>query len=97
MAGKIFVGDYGIVVRVSTGIDLTGATALKIKVLKPNGNESTWTATAILPITTGDITYTTTLSDFSVAGTYKIQAEITFSSSKFLGETTSFRVYEKWQ
>jgi len=97
MAGKIFVGDYGVVVRVSTGVDLTSATSLKIKVIKPNGHETTWTASAVLPITSGDITYTSILSDFNVVGTYKVQAEVTFASSKFLGETTSFRVYTKWQ
>jgi hypothetical protein len=97
MAGKIFIGDYGVVVRVSTGVDLTGATSLKIKVIKPNGVEATWTAAAVSPVTSGDVTYTTALSDFNVAGTYKIQAEVTFTSSKFLGETTSFRVYDKWQ
>jgi Tfp pilus assembly protein FimT len=178
MAGKIYAKDYGVAVRVSTGINLTGSTARTIKVNKPNGQESSWTATAatahtgsisirldasartftrvsgsyltdgfavgdtitttgfvnsgnnttkiietvtdtVIKVTvgtglvtengtgsivsstplndSGDITYTTVLNDLNVAGTYKIQAEITFASSKFLGETTSFRVYNKWE
>ena len=97
MAGKIYKGDYGVVVRVDTKIDLTSATGHTLKIYKPNGIEASWACTVESPDTGGILTYTTVLGDLNVAGTYKLYAEVLFASGKFLGEVATFRVYNPWE
>ncbi len=97
MAGRIYKGDYGVIVRVDTKINLTGSTGRAFKILKPDGREVSWSCTVESPATGGILTYTTVLGDLDVSGTYKLYAEVTFASSKFLGETATFRVYNPWE
>lgn len=97
MAGKIYVGDYGVIVRVSTEINLTSATGYALKVYKPGGRKEDWIPTIELPATGGFLLYTTVSGNFDEAGTYKLYAEVTFASGKFLGEVATFRIYDLWE
>ena len=97
MAGKIYKGDYGVVVRVDTKIDLTSSTGHTLKVRKPNGIEASWACAVESPATGGILTYTTVSDDLNVAGIYKLYAEVLFTGGKFLGEVATFRVYDPWE
>lgn len=98
MAGKIYKGDYGVVVRVNTEIDLTSSTGHTLKVYKPNGIKADWACAVESPATGGILTYTTVSGDLDVVGTYKLYAEVLFAGpSKFLGEVATFRVYAPWE
>ena len=98
MAGKIYKGDYGVVIRVDTKIDLTSSTGHTLKVYKPDGREVSWACTIESPATGGILTYTTASGDLDVSGTYKLYAEVLyFPSGKFIGEVATFRVYGLWE
>ena len=97
MAGKVYAGEYGVPVTINTSMDLTGATSIVARVLKPNGMEAVWTMIAQAPLISGVLTYTTQPADLSVAGNYKIRAEITFPTKKRYGETAFFRIYGKFE
>jgi hypothetical protein len=92
--GKIYVGDWGVVFSVLVGIDLTLATAYKLKIIKPDGRNVEWTPTVATPATAGYLTYTSVLGDLDVAGNYKLNAYVTFSTGAYTGETAVFRVYK---
>ena len=66
-------------IRLNTGIDLDGATVLKMKVLKPSGTEVEWTATRYVDddgVETSYITYTTLSTDLNELGTYVVHSYI---------------------
>jgi hypothetical protein len=92
--GKIYKDDWGVVFSVLVGIDLTLATAYKLKIIKPDGRNVEWTPTVATPVTAGYLTYTSVLGDLDAAGNYKLNAYVTFSSGAFTGETAIFRVYK---
>jgi hypothetical protein len=97
MAGKIYKGDYGVVVRVDTKINLTSSTSYTLKVKKPDGREVDWACTIEVPATGGILTYTTVSGNLDVAGTYKLYALVGFASGNFIGEVATFRVYNLWE
>lgn len=101
MANKIYTGDVKVVFRVSTGLDLTTATTMQLKVWPPSGTAVAWTATAYGTAADGVLTYTTTATDLTTAGTYKLQAYVELGAAgvdgKFFGETVTFNVYEAYQ
>jgi len=92
--GKIYVSDWGVVFSVLVGTDLTSSVLHKLKVIKPDGRNATWNCTVATPATAGYLSYTSVLGDLDVAGTYKLNAYVTFSSGVFTGETAVFRVYK---
>lgn len=92
--GKIYVSDWGVVFSVLTGIDLTLATAYKLKIIKPDGRNVVWNCTVSSPATAGYLTYTSISGDLDVAGSYKLNSYVTFPSGVFTGETAVFRVYK---
>ena len=92
--GKIYVGDWGVVFSVLSGIDLTLATSYKLKIIKADGRNVEWACTVATPATAGYLTYTSVLGDLDVAGNYRLNAYVTFSSGVFTGETAVFRVYK---
>jgi hypothetical protein len=93
--GKIYVSDWGVIIRAYTGINLTGATSLKYKVIKPDGRLVEWTPTVESPATDGYLTYTTVSGDLDSGGLYKLNAYVVFASGVFTGETCTFRVYKR--
>jgi hypothetical protein len=99
--GKVYKSDYGVQVKVKTGIDLTGTLTCKLKISKPDGRTALWPQTGNAniqtPATDGILIYTTVQGDLDVAGSYKLQALVTFSGSSLLGETAVFKIYEEGQ
>lgn len=87
----VFVGDVGTVIKLDTGTDLTSATALKIKVKKPNGTEVEWTASqdANNPKV---MTYTIQSGDLDQSGTWKLQAYVEFPTWQGRGEWAKLKV-----
>ena len=97
-ADEIHVGDIGTVFRITltdcaTPVDLTGNTDISIIFLKPDGTTAVKTATLFGPATDGVIQYTTILDDLDLAGTWKIQAEITLPTGKWRSDIEKFKVY----
>ena len=79
---NIFVGQSSLRIQLTTGVDITGATALAIKYKKPDNTTGSWTATegtAATGIIYYDLTATT---DLDVAGVWTFWAYITFSDSR---------------
>lgn len=97
MAGKIYKGDYGVLVRVDTKVNLTDAIAFLLKVYKPDGREVCWTPTVESPAIAGILIYTTVQGDLDTTGTYKLFAQVDFVSGRFIGEVATFRVYDLWE
>lgn len=93
---KLFKNDTGKVIRIYSGIDLTNATAIIMKVKKPSGSEVDWTAS--LDATNNRYAkYTIQTNDLNVVGEYAIQIQVTFSASEIhKGSTTNFEVFDKF-
>lgn len=93
MTSKYYVGDTGTEILVDCGSTITGATNTKLKVKKPDGTTVEWTATID---GTDYLKYTTLSADFSVAGTYFLQASLTLGGWSGLGETAQFVIYDPY-
>ena len=94
--GKSYVGDIGTRIRLTLDADLAGYTDIDFKIKKPDGTELDVDCT-VEDETNGIIYYDVVDGDFDVAGTYLIQAEITFSDGDYLlSETKSFTVYDAY-
>ena len=94
MATEIFKGDLGTVIRLTTGIDLTGNSLLQIWIKKPDGTFYQRTASVVGAASDGIIEYTTISVDLDEAGTYSTQAHVEFSAGaqKFNGTISEFDV-----
>jgi hypothetical protein len=68
---NVFVGTVGLRIRVTLGIDLSGAGTAKIKYKKPDDTEGEWTAT-VENATVGIINYVTVPGDLDVPGTWHL-------------------------
>ena len=90
---KVYINTEGILIKVETGIDLSGATKVSLKVRKPSGTEVEWIGTA----DGTKITYITQTGDLDEAGLYKIQAYIEKGSLKILGDTDGIYVYNEFE
>lgn len=81
------VGDVGvqIVVQVldqdDNVVDIAGASALKIKFLKPDGTALDKTAVLYSDGTDGKIVYTTLTGDLDQAGLYQLQGKLNLNST----------------
>ena len=93
MTSKYYVGDIGTEIMVDCGYTITEATNLKLKVKKPDGTEVEWTAAID---GTDHLKYTTIADDFSVAGTYFLQASLTLGGWSGLGETAQFEIHDPY-
>ena len=94
MADKHYVGEYGTVITVDCGSDITGATNLILKVRKPNGTEVEWVATIY---NSNYLRYTVVVDDFDQVGTYHLQASLTLVGWNGPGETTEFEIYDEYK
>ena len=91
---KIYKGMVGLLLEVETGIDLSDATGVKLKVKKPSGTTVEWEGT---PVDT-KITYVTQAGDLDESGLYLIQAYVEKpTGGKFLGETARLHVFEEFE
>lgn len=94
MTNKYYVGDVGTDIIVDCGSTIIGATDTTLKVKKPDGTEVEWIAT-IDGAT--NLKYTTIAGDFSVSGTYFLQASLALGGWTGLGETVQFVIYDPYQ
>lgn len=91
---KVYVGDVGTVIRLDVGEDVSGST-VSMKVRKPDGTETAWSASVNASDST-KIDHTTVSGDLDQAGVYELQASIDGASWDGLGETTELMVHEEW-
>ena len=92
---KIYKGDVGVEIRLDTGQNLTGATAMKIKVQKPDGTETEWAAQQYNSTT---IYYVTASGDLAANGDYVLQSYVEWGEdSKHTGESVILKIYEPFE
>lgn len=78
----IYKGQTELSIRVNTGVDITGATAVLLKYKDPNGLEGSFTAT-IYDSYEGIINYDIVSSlDLNVVGKWTFWSHITFANAK---------------
>lgn len=91
---KIYKGQTKLLIMLYTTLDLTGATSMLIKYIKPSGVRGQWVATVNEP-EKGILLYepasTSTLDE---AGTWKLWAHVTFSDGRIApGEKTDMIIH----
>lgn len=86
---KVYVGDTGTAIKLDTEAVLSGATALSIMALKPDGTTVEWPATAV----DTSVQRLTAAADLDVPGTWRLQAKVVNPSGEWLGETVKLKVY----
>lgn len=97
---EIHIGDIGTQILVSVtdqdgGVaDLSLATSTLYSIEKPNGITLEVNADLYTDGTDGILSYSVVDGDFDVAGIYKIQPKIIFSSGSYSGSISTFRVYK---
>jgi len=92
---KIYKGDVGVEIRLDTGQNLTGATAMKIKVQKPDGTEAEWAAQQY---NSNTIYYVTASVDLAASGDYVLQSYVEWGEdSKHTGESVILKIYEPFE
>jgi len=98
MADKIYTGDVGVTLRVSTSLDLTTATTTQLKIRRiEDGSVAAWTATVYGDAADGVLQYVSVADDFSVSGLYQLQAYVELSGgAKYYGNTVEFQIYEPY-
>ena len=72
----------GAVLRIDTGVDLTGNTGLYIYVKKPDGTTATWTAS--IDTDTSFMTYTIQTGDLNQSGGYIISSAASWAGTDTL-------------
>lgn len=98
-SAEVHIGDIGTELRLVVSdqddsvVDLSAATDTLFIITKPNGTILEITADLYTDGTDGTLTYSTIDGDLSVAGLYKIQARIVFTSGSYSSSIQTFRVY----
>jgi len=88
----VYLGDYGLILSVSTEIDLTDATSYVFHVSKPNGVQVDWIPEPEEDLTTGILNYIIESGDLDISGSYLLQAEVAFGIKRFVGESAIVEV-----
>lgn len=87
--GTFFAGTYGYPIRISMGADLTGATAIALKLTTPSGAviERELDVSAIVaPATAGNIDYTPAQGETDEAGAYSFRLTFTLPQGELVTE-----------
>lgn len=87
--GKYYVGDIGTQIEVDVCTDISTATRVELRVVKPDGTTATWVGTVL---ETTKIRYIVQAGDFSVDGRYRIQPYVEMPSWRGKGNTATFVV-----
>jgi hypothetical protein len=95
---EIHVDDVGSVFKVTiydgaTVVDLSGATSIVLTFKKPNKALVRKTATNFTDGKDGVVKYTTVAGDLDIAGNWKLQAEVLFTSGHWWSNIVEFPVY----
>ena len=88
----VYAGDIGTEFRLDTGLTLTGATGVAIKVKKPDGTTDTWVGTVY---DTTKIKYVTVSGDVVDSGVYQLQAYVDKDGFKGCGDIVKEKVLAK--
>jgi len=86
---KYYLGDIGTEIYAETGVDISAAVTLALKVKKPDGTKVEWAG--VLEGTT-QIKYTIVAGDFDQSGVYWLQAYAALASWTGHGESARFVV-----
>ena len=73
------VGDVGVILLCSTGLDLTNAVTKQIRIKRPDATLLTKTATVYGDDTDGLLQYATIATDLNGEGTYTVAARVVFA------------------
>lgn len=92
---KIYAGTVGLTLNLDTGIDLTDATKVAIRVLTPDGRRKEWLG-SVSALANTVIVYTTQVGDIAKPGTYKIQAYIEMSTFRGMGAVTKLIINKEF-
>jgi hypothetical protein len=95
-AEKPYVGDVGTTIIIDTGIDLSSATLIKIKVMDPKHTTLEWIA-EVDPSNNKFIRYITHEGDFKYNGYYFLQPYVELSTWKGSGETCRIKINSEFQ
>ena len=79
--GKIYKSQDSLRIKLTTSVDITGATVKKIYYKKPSGTIGSWDATVDV-ISTGVIYYDVVSGDIDESGQWKFWAYVTFSDGR---------------
>ena len=82
--GQLFKNQSSIVITIDTGIDLAGASGVKILFNKPNGAKGEWIGT----VSGTTISYPLTETDIDRDGTWRFQALFIKSGKKYFSDIT---------
>ena len=90
--------SFGHLLRVDTGIDLTGNTSLTLIFSNPSGTETTKTGADTGTPTDGIIEYTTLTTELNVSGLWKISARVQFAAGDHYSEPPArLMVYDQFE
>jgi len=89
---EVFQGDIGTKIILNAGQDISSATVLKIKYIKPDNTTGEWAA--VLECT-DSVSYITQTGDLDVPGTWRVQLYVDLGSWKGSGSIVRFGVHEK--
>jgi len=90
---RVYQDDVGTIIKIDMQEVITGATALKFYVRKPQGGEEVWVPTID---GTEYLKYTVQAGEQDELGTYKIQPALTLGGWTGRGNTIKHKVYEKF-
>jgi len=91
---KNYVGDYGVVIKLDIGTNISAASVKSISVKKPSGAVATW-----IPDIYGTnyLEYTTVSGDLDESGIWTVQPSISVGSFVGKGETSTFTIYDSFE
>ena len=90
----IFKDQTSLRIRLTTSVDITSASVLRVKYRKPSGTLSYFTATEEIALT-GVIYYDFATDDLDESGVWTFWAFVTFSDGRSAdGEAINVQVYE---
>lgn len=89
-----YVGDEGTALIVDVCSDISTATAVSLKITKPDGTTATWSGSVY---ETQYIRYVVVAGDFDQPGEYRVQAYIEMPAWSGHGNTTTFKVTPLFQ
>ena len=90
---RVYQDDVGTIIKIDMQEAITGATALKFYVRKPQGGEEIWTPTID---GTDYLTYTVIAGNQDELGIYKIQPALTLGAWTGRGNAIKHKVFEKF-
>lgn len=88
---KVYKGDIGTSIILDCGSDVSTASAQEIKVQKPQGSTTTWSATVY---NTNYLKHTTISTSVDDVGRYRLQAYVELTEWQGRGETADLTVYD---